>query len=108
VVEATTIKLPEEIFDPDKLYLTKAQIIRIGDKLIARWKKNETANYKMIIITKAAQFLVKRYKDKEIETYYRHFWRESFEIMQENARAGDPALKILKQVRDAPQKQEKQ
>lgn len=28
--------------------------------------------------------------------------------MQENARAGDPALNILKQVRDAPQKQEKQ
>jgi hypothetical protein len=28
--------------------------------------------------------------------------------MQENARADDPALKILKQVRDASQKQEKQ
>ncbi len=62
----------------------------------------------MIIITKAAQFLVKSYKDKEIEMYYRDFWREVFEIMQENARASDPALKILKQVRDAPQKQEKQ
>jgi hypothetical protein len=73
VLEATAIKLPEEIFDPDKLYLTKAQIIRIGDKLIARWKENETANCKMIIITKATQFLVKRYKDKEIESYYATF-----------------------------------
>jgi hypothetical protein len=71
-------------------------------------EKNETANCKMIIITKAVQFLVKRYKDKEIEMYCRDLWCESFEIMQEDARAGDPALKILKQVRDAPQKQEKQ
>jgi hypothetical protein len=50
----------------------------------------------MIIITKVAQFLVKRYKDKEIETYHRDFWREAFEIMQENTRADDPALKIVK------------
>jgi hypothetical protein len=47
-------KIAEEILDPDKLYLTKAQIIEIGDNLIARWKKNQMANCKMIIITKAA------------------------------------------------------
>ena len=91
---------PSEPFDPDRLFLTKNQILAIGDKLIARWKLNEKANLKMIMITKGAQFLVKRYKASEIETYYRDFWKEAYEIMYTNAQAGIPELKTLKQVHE--------
>lgn len=94
-------------FDPDKLYLTKAQILSIGDKLKARWRQNEQANRKMIWIATAAQFLIKRYSDKEIETYYKDFWKEAYEIMQQNALQGDPALKMLQQVSELRPEQTK-
>lgn len=87
-------------FDPDKLYLTKSQIMGIGDKLVERWKKNETANRKMILIARGAKFIVSRYKAQEIETYYRDFWKEAYEIMYANVQAGMPELKVLKQVKE--------
>ena len=87
-------------FDADKLYLSKGQILGIGDRLIRRWKLNEKANKKMILIAKAAQFIVGRYKASEIETYYKDFWKEAYEIMYSNAKAGMPELKLLSHVKE--------
>lgn len=87
-------------FDPDKLYLTKKQIIAIGDRLIARWKQNPTANAKMIVITKGAQFLVKRTPEKDVAQYYKEFWSEAYEVMVQNALEGNKELNLLKQVKE--------
>lgn len=88
-------------YDPDKLYLTKEQIISVGDKLISRWQQNATANRKIILITRAAQWFARRYSEQEIEQYYKEFLIEVFEIMQQNALKGDPQLSTLNRVAEA-------
>jgi len=90
-------------FDPDKLYMTKSQILGIGSELIKDWKKNEAANRKIIFITRAAQFIVGRYKAEEIEAYYKAFWKKAYEVMYNNMKAGMPELKLLKEVSKEPQ-----
>ncbi len=87
-------------FDPDKLHLTKKQILAIGDELVKRWMINPKANARMILLTKGAQLLARGYPDDALEAYYKQFWTIAFEVMQQNAMQGDPALSVLKQVKN--------
>lgn len=93
-----------DAFDPDKLHLTKKQILAVGDELVKRWMANPKANARMIVITKGAQLLARSYPDAALETYYKEFWKIAYEVMQQNAMQGDPALSMLKQVKEAPPK----
>ena len=90
-----------EPFDVDKLYLTKPQLHRIGDKLIAGWTKTgRPGNLKLIYMTKAIQFLMKNIPEEACQQYYKDFFREAFAVMQDNALSGMPELKQLKEIKD--------
>lgn len=88
-------------FDPDKLYLTKAQLSRIGDRLVAGWQRTgREGNTKLILMTRALQLIMKPISEENIQQYYKDFFREAFAVMQENA-LEMPELKVLKQVQQA-------
>lgn len=91
-------------FDPDKLYLTKAQLRKVGDKLIAGWTRTQRpGNIKLIWATKAIQLLMKPLSEETCQQYYKDFFKEAFEVMNENAKAGMPELALLKRVAEAKQ-----
>lgn len=84
-----------EEFNPDKCYLTKQDILGIGDTLIDRWNADSKSNRKMIIIAKGLQFLLKHSPASAVEQYYREAFKMVYFVMQKNARAGDETLSKL-------------
>lgn len=84
-----------ETFDPDKCYLSKDQVIGVGNDLIKRWEADPKANFWLIRVAKAMQFVLGRTSEKVVEQYYREAFKMVYYIMQKNASASDPTLSKL-------------
>lgn len=88
-------------FDPDKLHLTKEQIMTIGDRLVEGWLRVKRPGYqRRVLIAKFAKWYVSRQRPEDIEQYYKDFLKEVFLIMQENSLNSDPALSMLKNLHE--------
>jgi len=85
--------MPE--FDPDKCYLSKKDIIGVGDTLIERWQASPDSNRKLILVAKGLQWILRRSPSADVEQYYREAFKMVYFIMQKNARAGDETLAKL-------------
>lgn len=79
--------LPRSTFDPDRLELTKPEIIAFCDRILSKWGKNPTKNAHNILAMNAVKTGVMWTDDESLKAIWGEIVKWSFELMYENALA---------------------
>ena len=74
-------------FDPDKLVLSKEQIIDFCDRVIEKWNKYPTKNAKNILAMNAVKTSVIWTDDESLKAIWSEILTWTFELFYENALA---------------------
>ncbi|MCV0373566.1 MAG: hypothetical protein K5793_08455 [Nitrosarchaeum sp.] len=74
-------------FDPDKLALTKEQILDFCDRVIEKWNKNPSKNAKNIFAMNAVKTSVLWTDDDSLKAIWGEILNWTFELFYENALA---------------------
>ncbi len=72
-------------FDPDKLVLTKPEILEFCDKVIKRWSKNPSKNANNILAMNAVKTSILWTDDDSLKAIWAEILRWSFELLYANA-----------------------
>ena len=78
-------KKRKEQFDPDKLVLTKKEILEFCDKVLAKWNKNPTKNAQNIIAMNAVRMSVLWTEDDQLKAIWAEILKWAFELLYKNA-----------------------
>jgi hypothetical protein len=76
-------------FDPDKLVLTKQEILEFCDRVLEKWNKNTTKNAKNILAMSAVKASVAWTDDESLRAIWSEILNWTFELLYENAMAQD-------------------
>jgi len=76
-------------FDPDKLVLSKQEILEFCDRVLEKWNKNTTKNAKNILAMSAVKASVVWTDDESLRAIWREILNWTFELLYENAMAQD-------------------
>ena len=79
-------KIPKE-FDPDRLVLTKEQILEFCDKVLEKWKKEPEVHSKNIVAMTAVRTSVLWTDDESLKAIWSEILKWTFELMYKNALA---------------------
>ncbi len=79
--------MPRSTFDPDRLELTKPEIVGFCDRVLARWGKEPAKNAHGIMAMNAVRAGVMWTDDESLKAIWGEIVKWSFEIMYENALA---------------------
>ena len=79
--------LTRDMFDPDRLELTKPEIIAFCDRIISKWNKNSSKNAQNILAMNAVKTAILWTDDDSLKAIWGEIVKWSFEIMYENALA---------------------
>lgn len=74
-------------FDPDKLVLSKDQIVDFCDRVIEKWNKHPTKNAKNILAMNAVKTSVIWTDDESLKAIWSEILMWTFELLYENALA---------------------
>jgi len=74
-------------FDPDKLNLTKSQILDFCDKVIEKWNKKPSKNAKNILAMNAVKTSVIWTDDESLKAIWGEILNWTFDLLYENALA---------------------
>jgi len=72
-------------FDPDKLVLTKNEILEFCDKVLAKWNKNPTKNAQNIVAMNAVRMSVLWTEDDQLKAIWAEILKWAFELLYKNA-----------------------
>ena len=76
-------------FDPDRLVLTKSQILDFCDRVIEKWKKKPTKNAKNILAMNSVKASVIWTDEESLKAIWGEILGWMFELLYENAMAQD-------------------
>jgi len=76
-------------FDPDKLVLSKQEILEFCDRVLEKWNKNTTKNTKNILAMSAVKASVVWTDDESLRAIWSEILNWTFELLYENAMAQD-------------------
>ncbi len=74
-------------FDPDRLVLTKSQILDFCDRVIEKWSKKPTKNAKNILAMNAVKTSIIWTDDESLKAIWGEILNWTFELLYENALA---------------------
>jgi len=72
-------------FDPDKLVLSKQEILEFCDRVLEKWNKNPTKNAKNILAMTAVKTSVVWTDDESLRAIWGEILNWTFELLYENA-----------------------
>ena len=75
--------------DPDRLALTKPEIVRFCDRVIEKWNKKPSENAKNILAMNAVKAGVIWTDDESLEAIWSEIISWTFDLLYENAKAQD-------------------
>ncbi len=78
-----------DAFDPDKLVLTKKEILEFCDRVITKWNRNPTKNSKNILAMNAVKTSVLWTDDESLKAIWSEIIAWTFELLYLNAMAQD-------------------
>jgi hypothetical protein len=89
--------------NPDRLAMSKDNLLKVTDKLCQRWMKNKASNWKYIIEAWAIKKFFTSIPEEEYDYYWKEFWRLADELRTTNElRADDnPRVKLLADIQEA-------
>lgn len=76
-------------FDPDKLVLTKSEILEFCDRVLAKWSKNPSKNANNILAMNAVKTSIVWTDDESLKAIWGEILAWTFELLYENAMAQD-------------------
>jgi hypothetical protein len=74
-------------FDPDRLVLTKNQILEFCDRVIEKWNKEPTKNAKNILAMNTVKASIIWTDDESLKAIWGEILNWTFELLYENALA---------------------
>ncbi len=79
----------KKTFDPDKLVLTKPEILEFCDRVLKKWNKNPTKNANYILAMNAVKTSIVWTDDESLKAIWGEILAWTFELLYENAIAHD-------------------
>jgi len=79
----------KKVFDPDKLVLTKLEILEFCDRVLKKWNKNPTKNANNILAMNAVKTSIVWTDDESLKAIWSEILAWTFELLYENAMAQD-------------------
>ena len=79
----------KKAFDPDKLSLTKSEIIEFCDRVLTKWNKNPKNNTNQILAMNAVKTSIMWTDDESLKAIWKEIIGWTFEILYENSMAQD-------------------
>ena len=79
----------KKTFDPDKLVLTKPEILEFCDRVLKKWSKNPTKNANNILAMNAVKTSIVWTDDESLKAIWSEILAWTFELLYENAMAQD-------------------
>ena len=76
-------------FDPDKLVLSKPEILEFCDKVLKKWNKNPTKNANNILAMNAVKTSIVWTNDESLKAIWNEILAWIFELVYENAISQD-------------------
>ena len=76
-------------FDPDKLVLTKPEILDFCDRVLTKWNKNPSKNANNILAMNAVKTSILWTDDESLKAIWGEILAWTFELLYENAMAQD-------------------
>ncbi|BDQ31115.1 MAG: hypothetical protein K5798_09675 [Nitrosopumilus sp.] len=76
-------------FDPDKLVLTKHEILEFCDRVLKKWEKNPVKNRNNILAMSAVKTSVIWTDDESLKAIWSEIFAWIFELLYENAMSQD-------------------
>lgn len=88
-------------FDPDKLVLTKPEILEFCDRVLKKWNKNPTKNANNILAMNAVKTSIVWTDDNSLKAIWGEILSWTFELLYENAMAheGEEWANIRKKLK---------
>ena len=77
----------KNVFDPDKLELTKLEILEFCDRVIKKWNKNPTKNASNILAINAVKTSILWTDDESLKAIWSEIISWTFDLLYENAMA---------------------
>lgn len=74
-------------FDPDKLVLSKTEILEFCDRVLKKWNKNPTKNTNNILAMNAVKTSILWTDDESLKAIWGEIMSWTFELLYENAMA---------------------
>ena len=78
-----------ELFNPDKLELSKLEILEFCDRVIKKWNQNPTKNANNILAMNAVKTSILWTDDDSLKAIWNEIISWTFELLYENAMAQD-------------------
>lgn len=91
----------KKIFEPDKLSLTKSEIVEFCDRVLSKWNKNPTENANQILAMNAVKTSVIWTDDESLKAIWDEIIKWMFDLLYENAMAqeNDEWANVMKKLR---------
>jgi len=77
----------KKIFDPDKLVLTKSDILEFCDRVLKKWDRNPVKNRNNILAMNAVKTSIIWTDDQSLQAIWSEILGWTFELLYENAMA---------------------
>ena len=92
-------------FNPDKLVLTKPEILEFCDRVLKKWNKNPAKNANNILAMNAVKTSVVWTDDESLKAIWSEILAWTFELLYENAMAQDDAEwgNVMKELKNKKQ-----
>lgn len=89
-------------FDPDKLVLTKSEILEFCDRVLKKWNKNPTKNANNILAMNAVKTSILWTDDDSLKAIWGEIVSWTFELLYENAMAqeGEEWTNVRKKLKN--------
>ena len=79
----------KKTFDPDKLVLTKPEILEFCDRVLKKWDKNPVKNRNNILAMNAVKTSIIWTDDESLKAIWSEILAWTFELLYENAMSQD-------------------
>jgi len=79
----------KNIFDPDRLVLTKSEILEFCDRVLKKWNKNPAKNVNNILAMNAVKTSIVWTDDESLKAIWSEILTWTFELLYENAMSQD-------------------
>jgi hypothetical protein len=91
-------------FDPDKLNLTKKDLVNFCDKMVTEWKQNKRDNFRYILAMEIMKAQIKITPESVLKMIWGKIIEWFYELNFENALHDptDAGLKFIKKMREDP------
>ena len=73
------------VFDPDKLVLSKIDVLELLDGIESRWKKNKKDNWKLLLSLEGMKVYIRMTSDETIKAIWTEILNGFNELLIENA-----------------------